>query len=171
MKRVRSRNGRRVARARATNARPSRTSAKLRLIPAQYARSDRIPRTSPARTPCLGSKLDIKIGPGPSVISEEEKAIQADPANGLQDGVVLVDEGEWTENLGMNSDYTYHFRAKILSNEGRDLANIEMPWNMDESGLYEWWGRTILPDGTVLELPKDQFIQQPLIRMGKAEEM
>lgn len=122
------------------------------------------------RTSSHASSLDIKIAPGPTVISAEEKAIQADPGKGIRDGVVLVDEAELTETPGMNTDYTYHFRAKILSNKGRDLANIEMPWNMEESGLYEWWGRTILPDGTVLELSKEDFVQQPILKKGNEEQ-
>src|SRR4029079_3773429 len=105
---------------------------------------------------CARSRTDIKVGPGPTVMSEDEKAITEDSAKGVKDGIVLIDEAAGVENLGFNSDYSYHFRAKILSNEGRDLANIEMPWNMDESGLYEYWARTILPNGHVLELSKEQ---------------
>src|SRR5262245_14349868 len=56
--------------------------------------------TAYARTALPKSKTAIDITPGPSVMSDEEKAIQADPAQRIQHGVILLEEYERNENLG-----------------------------------------------------------------------
>jgi hypothetical protein len=104
---------------------------------------------APARA---ASATNIKIVPGPTTMSPEEAAIVADPAAGSQHGVVLVEETERDESSGFAMDLTYHMRAKILSAEGRALANVEIPGLRSKLDLRNWWGRTILPGGEVLEL-------------------
>jgi hypothetical protein len=99
-------------------------------------------------------------------MSEEEKAIQADPAAGIEHAVILVEETFRDEDLGAAMETTFHVRAKILSNEGRDLANIEIPITRHDSTLRKWWGRTILPDGTVHDMPKNDLDRQLLARSG-----
>lgn len=115
--------------------------------------------------PTLAKKKRLQIEPGPTVMSEEEKAIQADPAAGIEHAVILVEETFRDEDLGSAMETTFHVRAKILSNEGRDLADIEIPITRD-STLKKWWGRTILPDGTVHDLPKSDLDRQLLSRSG-----
>src|SRR5262245_56245142 len=108
-----------------------------------------------------------KIVPGPGVQSEEERAIQADPDAGVEDAVVLADETEYIERPGINSDLTYHLRVKILSAKERDFANIEITHDMPTgSGLYSWWGRTIKPDGTVLELKQEDLKSVSIAKKG-----
>jgi hypothetical protein len=60
-----------------------------------------------------------------------------------------------------------HVRAKILSNEGRDLGNVEIPLRDEGSKLVKWWGRTIHPDGTVDELPMDKLQEQTISQRGR----
>lgn len=114
-----------------------------------------------------GSKTNIEVGPGPTTLSEEEKAIAADPASGIEHGVILLEETEQDEDIGTTGEIRYHLRAKILSNEGRDLANVEFPVVVGDSRLLEWWGRTLLPDGSVLELKEEELRKQPLVRSAR----
>lgn len=51
--------------------------------------------------------------------------------------VILIEEFQRDEDLGRDMKSWFYRRAKILSNEARDLANGK--------GV-KFWGRTILPD-------------------------
>jgi len=114
-------------------------------------------------------KTELRVGPGPTVMSPEEKAIQADPAAGIEHAVILLEETERDEDLGTQMETAFHLRAKILSNEGRDLANVEIPFDRRGTKLRQWWGRTIQPDGTVLELPESRLERQSMVRSGGSE--
>ena len=105
-----------------------------------------------------GAKAAVTdVAPGPSSMSDEEKAIVADPNAGAQHGVILVEQTDLDESGQKYKRYSYHLRAKILSSEGRDLADLVLPLDPNEGDLVEWWGRTILPDGRTLELGKEDL--------------
>lgn len=125
-------------------------------------------------SPCVAlakGKTDIEIKPGPTKISDEERAIQADPAKGVEHGVILVEELEKDEDLGTDNRIGYHLRAKILSVEGASLGDIEVPFNIMVGDLIEWWGRVLLPDGTVLEMPQDALKEQHISRTDRGPEI
>jgi len=73
--------------------------------------------------PPLAHAKKGEIEPGPAVMSEEERALEADPARGIEHAVIVVEETSRAEDKGSGTKTTFHLRAKILSNEGRDLAN------------------------------------------------
>jgi len=104
------------------------------------------------------------IGPGPTTLADGERAIVADAAAGTEDAVILVEETEVNEDLDGDVETLFHRRAKILSNEGRELANVELP--IGQAKLKQWWGRVLCPDGIVRELPQSQVEQQVLARVG-----
>ncbi len=114
-------------------------------------------------------KAKVPITPGPTVMTEHEKGIQANPDAGIEHAVILVHETELDEDVGANTKRRFHLRAKILSNEGRDLADIELPWLDDNSKLVEWWGRTILPDGEVYELSRAELDSQVIGKDRRSE--
>src|SRR5262245_31853902 len=100
------------------------------------------------RTPAAADSADaFSIGPGPASISSDESAVQADPNAGTEHALILLEESECNEDLPSGSESTYHLRAKILGNKGRDLADVAIP-TMKGSKLKRWWGRAIAPDGT-----------------------
>lgn len=107
-----------------------------------------------------GHKTDIDIVPGPTAISAAEAAIAADPEHGVQHGVILSQETELDETSLTGYTLTYHLRAKILSPEGRSLADVEVQVNDGAESLKTWWGRTVLPTGEVKELKKDALTFQ-----------
>lgn len=113
-----------------------------------------------------GSSSPPEIGPGPSSQSDEERAIQPDPEGGTQHGVILIYEVN-QDDSGASSVVQAHVRAKILSNEGRDLANVEILLPTEGSKIVKWWGRTIHPDGTVHELPMEQLREQTIAQRGR----
>ena len=113
-----------------------------------------------------GKDTEKPIEPGPSSITAEEAAIQADPSGGAQHGVILVEEALRDERGG-RFVFSYHLRAKILSGEGRKLADLEIPIGKKRSALKSWWGRTILPDGRVLELPESALTEQTVVKWAK----
>lgn len=115
------------------------------------------------------SKTDIRIGPGPTTMSAEEQSLLPNPATGEQHAVILVEEMERDENRGTQGETTFHVRAKILSNEGRDLANIELPYVARYGTLARWWGRTLLPNGALHELKEEQLEQQSVAQLGSFE--
>lgn len=114
-----------------------------------------------------GKATDIEIRPGPPAMSAGEQAIVADVARGSQHGVILVEETEREDNLV--SEMAYHLRAKILSPEGRSLADVTIPTGRGASDLKTWWGRTILPDGRVLELRQTDLQVQSVARTSSGE--
>jgi hypothetical protein len=113
-----------------------------------------------------GEATDIEIVAGPKVMSEQEKAIVANVEAGLQHGVILIEETERNDNKGTTSEIGYHLRAKILSPEGRGLADVAIPFEQGNSELKTWWGRTIHPDGTVVEFPESELKSQAVAKFG-----
>jgi hypothetical protein len=117
-----------------------------------------------SRLAAARDETKIEIEPGPTTMTAAERAIEADPDNGIRDGVILLDETDRDEASNNTNTVTYHVRAKILTAEGRGLADVVTPFNQDRSKLKRWWGHTILPDGTVLELLQDELEEQTIAR-------
>ena len=111
-----------------------------------------------------GRATELEIAPGPSVMSEAEKAIVTDVAKDLEHGVVLIEETEKNDDYGNMVEISYHMRAKILSPEGRGLADIAIATDRGEGDLRRWWGRTILPDGQVNELLESELKSQSVAK-------
>lgn len=100
----------------------------------------------------FAGKTSLEVKPGPTQMSAEERAMQPDPEHGVEHAVILIEETDRNEDVGAAGTVQhYHMRAKILSSEGRDLANISIPFSRAQ--IREWWGKVLLPDGQVLDLP------------------
>jgi len=106
----------------------------------------------------------IEIKPGPRAMLPAEKAITADVAKGSQHGVILLEEVVRDDDRGTISQVSYHMRAKILSLEGRRLADIAIPVDRGPGDLKSWWGRTILEDGRVIDLPEIDLKAQTILK-------
>lgn len=122
-----------------------------------------------AAPPALAARDGFKIAPGPRAISDEERAIQPDPARGAEHGVILVEETDRNDNLGRWTEISFHQRAKILDNEGRGLADLEIPYDVDADRLSEWWAFAILPDGNVLDVPRSALTEQTIVKLRGLE--
>src|SRR6266478_6610584 len=106
----------------------------------------------------------IEIVPGAKTMSAEEKTLAADPAKGSQHGAILVDESVRDESPGTETNLFRHVRAKIFSNEGRRLGDIEINHDREHGILKQWWGYTLLPDGTVRETKQSDLKEQELAK-------
>jgi len=113
----------------------------------------------------FAGKGDFKVAPGPVVISEEERAIAPDPNKGMEHGIVLLEEIERDERQAPYLALHYHMRAKILSNEGRGLADVEIPLNTKSGQLKRWWGKVICLDGK-FGLLKQEELKRQVIQKG-----
>ena len=111
----------------------------------------------------------ITVSPGPMAMSASESAIDVDPARGFEDGVILIEETDRDESFRTRNEVSYHLRAKILSADGRGLADVTIPFNSENTKLKRWWGRTIHPDGTVHELAESELEEQVLAKTSGAE--
>src|SRR5262245_26268404 len=109
-------------------------------------------------------KTAIEIVAGPKSMSPEEKAMAPDPARGSQHGIILVDESVRDESPGTESNIFRHVRAKIFSSEGRKLGDISIEHDRESGLLKKWWGFTVSPDGTVLEMKPGDLQEQELAR-------
>jgi len=110
----------------------------------------------------------IELDPGPQKITPEEQALAPDAASGSQHGIILLDETERDDSTGSKSQIWHHVRAKIFTNEGRGLADVEIPFNTGLA-LKKWWGWTILPDGSVRELKQEDLKEQETVRAGRTK--
>lgn len=102
-----------------------------------------------------------RIAAGPREISEDERAIVPDRERGFEQAVILLEETEQNDS-DSRGETRYHLRAKILSNEGRRLADVVIPLYGSQGKLLEWWGFTVSPEGGVHELPESALVEQEL---------
>ncbi|MBI3450871.1 MAG: hypothetical protein HY049_18395 [Acidobacteria bacterium] len=124
-------------------------------------------------------QIPINIEPGPSVMSDAEKAMVFDAEGSRHAGVILLEEslrddvrGGDPQIPGRKPEAAYginafHRRAKILSADARELANVEIFLADKAATVVQWWGRTILPDGKVLELKREALTEIPVIKYGR----
>jgi hypothetical protein len=97
----------------------------------------------------------VAIAPGPTTISKEETAIVADPAAGVDGAVILVDESDRNDASDRGGcRFSRHIRAKILSDDGRSLAELRVVLGAN-GRVVTFWGRTISPGGHVSELRRE----------------
>ncbi|HET6372037.1 MAG TPA: DUF3857 domain-containing protein [Candidatus Polarisedimenticolia bacterium] len=116
-----------------------------------------------AAAEAVEEKVVLRIEPGPTTMSARELSITQDISQARQHGVILVDETVRDESSVLSRTISHHFRAKILSNEARSLADLVIPYETAQWYLKRWWGKTILPDGTQVELGKEDLKEQILM--------
>lgn len=111
--------------------------------------------------PALGAVAPFEIRPGPTAISAEEAALAGSAG---EHAVYLLRESTRTDRTPTECVVEHHARIKVLTNEGRKLANLELPGVEGRTGLIDFWGRVLLPDGSVQELPAERLIKQSVVR-------
>lgn len=86
-------------------------------------------------------------------INPEELKMTADPAH-LADAIMLYHE-ETADDMTRHR-YVYK-RVKILTEKGKDRANVEIPYDATFMGIADIRARTIAPDGTITPLANKAF--------------
>jgi hypothetical protein len=56
-----------------------------------------------------------------------------------------------------DSSYTVHYRIKVLTEEGKKYADIEIPYGKELSRISDLKARTVRPDGTSVEFKGEIF--------------
>lgn len=103
-------------------------------------------------------------------VTAEERAMTEVPGQPGAPAVVLFKKAElriMDMVHDLSSSLDVHVRIKILTDEGREYGEIEVP----HSALYRLQkleGRTVLPDGTEVPLPKDSVFEERTSRTRKS---
>ena len=97
-------------------------------------------------TACIGTR-DLKAQQWPD-ISKADWALTDDPANPGASAIILYRE---TDNDDGNSFIKNFYRIKILKDDGKKYANIEVPFQKGNTRIENLGGRTLHPDGRVTD--------------------
>ncbi len=81
--------------------------------------------------------------------TKEELEMTSDPKAPGADAVYLYREEKTDDNLHYHSDYA---RIKVLSEKGKELATVRVPYERRSFKVTDIQGRTIHPDGTIVPL-------------------
>jgi len=98
--------------------------------------------------------------------TDEELKMTADPKAPGASAVFLNVEESTDDNLHFQ---TYYARIKVLTEKGKELATIEIPYMHGFSAVKEIKARTIHSDGTIVPLagkPEDLLISKTVNREG-----
>jgi hypothetical protein len=95
-------------------------------------------------------------------ITPEELAMKDDPANPGARAIILNRE-EYTDDV---DDFdTSYYRIKVLTDEGKKYADIEIPFVKGVTQVDELKARTVRPDGTALDF-KGQMFEKVVVKAG-----
>lgn len=99
-------------------------------------------------------------------VTDLDWAISEDTANDIVDAVIIFDKiTEDDEEIQDGKVYrTEYRRIRILSDKGRDWADVEVPVYSLNQKIKKVMGRTIQRDGTVLELQSDQIFEKEVVK-------
>ncbi len=62
---------------------------------------------------------------------------------------------------------TIYRRIRILNEAGREWADVQVPNFYDDQKIEDIQGRTMLPDGTIIELQEDQIFKKEAVRVKR----
>ena len=87
-------------------------------------------------------------------VTPEEQALN-DVAGQPGAPAVILERQETGDDL--NNFHSTYKRIKVLTEEGRKYADVELPYNRDGFSISEISGRTVHPDGTVIPFTGKPF--------------
>lgn len=99
-------------------------------------------------------------GVGFQPVSPDELKMTAEPKAPGAPAIILFREVN-RDDRGLTAHEDVYYRIKILTEEGRKYADIEIPFFKDEGSIVNLHARTIRPDGTIVEFsgrPFDKMI-------------
>jgi len=88
-------------------------------------------------------------GPGFQPVSPDELKMTSEPLAPGAPAIILYRQLDRDDN-GRTSHEDNYFRVKILTEEGRDFANIEIPFFKGAENIVNIRARTIKPDGSIV---------------------
>jgi transglutaminase-like putative cysteine protease len=106
--------------------------------------------------------VTVRAGTSFQPISQEELKMTSEPLAPGAPVIILYRQVDRDDN-GLTSHEDNYIRIKILTEEGRQYANIEIPFRKDLTDISRVRGRTIRPDGSVAEFD-GKVLEQELVK-------
>lgn len=83
-------------------------------------------------------------------------------------GAVMLFEKIEADDTGLRDGKIYrtiYRRIRILSDEGKSLADVDAPYFSSKQKIVDLKGRTVLPSGEAVELTEDNIFEKDAVRM------
>jgi hypothetical protein len=104
----------------------------------------------------------VQAGVGFQPVSPDELKMTSEPLAPGAPAIILYRQVDRDDN-GHTSHEDNYVRIKILTDEGRKYANIEIPFRKDQTDISRVRGRTTRPDGSIAEFD-GRVLEQELIK-------
>src|SRR5215470_13985022 len=95
-------------------------------------------------------------------ISPEELKMTSEPQAPGAPAIILIRQVDRDDNGSTSHEYNY-FRIKILTEEGRKHADIEIPFFKQQGNIVNIRARTIRPDGSVANFD-GKIYEKPIVK-------
>jgi len=107
-------------------------------------------------------RVTVRAGNGFQPISPEELKMTSEPLAPGAAAIILYRQVDRDDN-GRTSHEDDYFRIKILTEEGRKYANVEIPFFKESQDIVHIRARTTRPDGSAVEFDGKVF-EKPIVK-------
>src|SRR5664279_4932719 len=114
---------------------------------------------------CTIATLEVRAGVGFQPVSPDEVKLKNEPLAPGAPAIILYRQVDRDDN-GRTSHEDDYLRVKILTEEGRKYANVEVPYLKRSQEVVGVKARTISPDGSITEFSGQAFDKQLLKGRG-----
>lgn len=99
-------------------------------------------------------------------VTEADWAVAQDSAKGIRDAVMIFEKIVADDSKLIDEKcYLYIYcRIRVLSAEGRKWADVTAPYYHKKEKVEEIGGRTLLRDGTVISINREQIIEKEIVK-------
>jgi hypothetical protein len=111
---------------------------------------------------CMLAVQEAKAGIGFQPVSQDELKMTSEPLAPGAPAIILYRQVDRDDNIHTGHEDNY-FRIKILTEEGRKHADIEVPFFKGNEDVVGVRGRTIRPDGSIVDFDGKVF-EKELVR-------
>jgi hypothetical protein len=110
---------------------------------------------------CMLAAQTARAGIGFQPVSQDELKMKSDPMAPGAPAIILYRQVDRDDNghdtRGRTSHEDEYFRIKILTEEGRKYADVEIPFDKQYENVVEVKARTIKPDGSIVNFDGKVF--------------
>src|ERR1022692_2182208 len=121
-------------------------------------------------TVCFAVAPIASAGVGFQPVSPEELKMTSEPQAPGAHAVILYRQVDRDDNIKTPHEDIY-FRIKVLSEEGRKYANVEIPFSKGSEEIVSIHARTIRPDGSIADLGSKPFDKELVSGKMRGREM
>ncbi len=85
---------------------------------------------------------------------------------------LMIFEKVWSDESALDDKECYlrtYRRIKIFNAQGKTWADVNIPYNPKNQKIKEVYGRTILPDGRIIELTKEKILEKQIVKTDEEE--